>query len=113
MNRKAQLFCAWCGPIFALLFIVGGVLIAKMIPPFLNSADPPDEFGRKVIEHLSEVRIGSLIMKMVRPSGSNMSGHGGADTPPRRHTPGELCAYVITGEAADLCHFANQARMAA
>jgi hypothetical protein len=64
MNRKAQLICTWSGPIFAFLFVIGGVLIGKMIPPILDSADPSAEFGRKVTEHLAEVRIGSFIIMM-------------------------------------------------
>jgi hypothetical protein len=62
LNRKAQLFCAWCGVAFTVLFALGGALVGRWIPPFLNPADAPEELVRKVIEHLLQVRIGAVLI---------------------------------------------------
>jgi len=33
MNRRIQLVCAWCGPVFLVLFGIGLVPLAGFVPP--------------------------------------------------------------------------------
>jgi hypothetical protein len=62
MFRKSMLFCAWCGIAAIVLFIIGGVALGGMLPPLLSANDPPEEFVRKISEHLFAIRIGSILL---------------------------------------------------
>jgi len=39
MNTRQQFFCAWCGPIFMVMFGLGFVVFAKFLPPLPPSMD--------------------------------------------------------------------------
>lgn len=62
--RKSMVFCAWCGFLAIILFIIGGVFLGGMIPPLLRANDPAVEVVRKVSEHLMSIRIGSVFLMM-------------------------------------------------
>jgi hypothetical protein len=62
LYRKTIIFCAWSGFAAIVLFIIGGVILGGMIPPLLRAYDSPDEVVRKVTEHLTSIRIGSVFM---------------------------------------------------
>jgi len=62
--RKSILFCAWSGLAAVVLFIIGGVILGEMLPPLLRANDPPEEFVRKVTEHLLSIQIGSVILML-------------------------------------------------
>ena len=60
--RPALKFCAWSGVVAVILFIIGGVVLGGMIPPLLAPDDAPEEFVRKVSEHLLAIRVGSVFL---------------------------------------------------
>jgi hypothetical protein len=60
--RPALRICGWSGIVAVLLFIVGGVVLGGMIPPLLAPDDAPEEFVRKVSDHLLSIRIGSVFL---------------------------------------------------
>lgn len=60
--KRSLAFCAWSGIMATVLFIIGGVLLGGMIPPLLAPDDPPEEFVRKVSEHLLAIRVGSVFL---------------------------------------------------
>lgn len=62
MFRRSVIICAWSGLIAVILFVIGGVILGEMLPPLLRANDPPEEFVRKVTEHLLSIRIGSVIL---------------------------------------------------
>lgn len=76
-NRTAQLVCAWCGPAFTVLFALGGVIIGRLIPPFLHPSDSAEVFVTKVVDHLLSARIGAFIMMfavcLMAPWGAGMA----------------------------------------
>ena len=76
-HRRAQWLCAWCGPAFTFLFAIGGALIGRMIPPFLDPADSSEVFVSKIVDHLLQVRIGAFIMMLsvcfMAPWGAGMA----------------------------------------
>ncbi|MCW3013491.1 MAG: lipoprotein [Solirubrobacterales bacterium] len=62
MNVKVQTACAWCGPLFALVFF-GGMLLAGLIPPLSpgRSADQVAAFWR---DDPDVKRVGLVVMMM-------------------------------------------------
>ncbi|MDO8312040.1 MAG: hypothetical protein Q7T25_08880, partial [Sideroxyarcus sp.] len=62
--RKSIVFCAWSGFAAIALFVIGGVILGEMLPPLLRANDSPEEFVRKVTEHLLSIQIGSVILML-------------------------------------------------
>lgn len=62
MNRRAQLIAAWCGPACMLLFGIGGVLLARYIPPRIEPHDSPATVAAVYQEHTDSIRLGLLLM---------------------------------------------------
>jgi hypothetical protein len=60
--RKSMVFCAWSGFAAIILFIIGGVFLGGMLPPLLRANDSPAEMVRKVSEHLTAIRVGSVFL---------------------------------------------------
>jgi len=77
VNRRAQLICAWCGPLCALLFLVGAVFLGQFVPPLVAPGDTAAEVARKFAEHTDQIRIGALItiisMSLVGPWGVSVA----------------------------------------
>jgi hypothetical protein len=77
VNRKAQLICAWCGPLCALLFALGAVFLGRFIPPLVAPGDSAHEVARKFAEHTDQIRIGALVtiisMSLVGPWGVSIA----------------------------------------
>jgi hypothetical protein len=40
------------------------MVLGEMLPPLLHANDPPEEFVRKVTEHLMSIRIGSVLLML-------------------------------------------------
>ncbi|GAB3370937.1 hypothetical protein NCG89_04895 [Spongiibacter taiwanensis] len=60
--EKAMRFCAWSGIFAIIFFILGGMVLGGMLPPLLNANDSPDIFVSKVTEHLTSIRVGSVVL---------------------------------------------------
>ena len=60
MNTKAQLFCAWCGIGFLVLFTVGWWFIAGYIPP-ISPAMSANEVAAFYQENTGLIRLGMVI----------------------------------------------------
>ena len=61
MNRRIQLACAWCGPMFLLLFGIGLVPLAGFLPPPAAN-DTPADVVRLYSEHHTRVQAGLTLM---------------------------------------------------
>jgi hypothetical protein len=61
MNRRIQLVCAWCGPVFLLLFGIGLVPLAGFVPPPAAN-DTPQQVVRLYTEHHVRVQAGLSLM---------------------------------------------------
>ena len=59
MNYRSQLLCAWSGPVYALLFVIG-LLMAGFVPP-PSPALSPAELSDIYVERTNQIRIGMLI----------------------------------------------------
>ena len=60
MNTKAQLFCAWCGVGFLVLFSIGWWFIAGYIPP-MSPAMSANEVAAFYQENTGLIRLGMVI----------------------------------------------------
>ena len=61
MNRRIQLVCAWCGPVFLVLFAIGLVPLAGFLPPPAAN-DTPQQVVRLYTEHHTRVQAGLSLM---------------------------------------------------
>lgn len=61
MNRRIQLVCAWCGPVFLVLFGIGLVPLAGFLPPPAAN-DTPQEVVKLYAEHHVRVQAGLSLM---------------------------------------------------
>jgi hypothetical protein len=61
MNRRVQLACAWCGPIFIVLFAIGLVPLAGFVPPPAAN-DTADEVVKLYTEHHDRLQAGLSMM---------------------------------------------------
>lgn len=61
MNRRIQLACAWCGPVFLVLFGVGLVPLAGFVPPPAAN-DTADQVVKLYSEHHTRVQAGLSLM---------------------------------------------------
>ena len=73
MNRRAQLIMCWMGPLCALLFAIGAVILGGFIPPRWNPSDSALKVAQTYAEHTDQIRFGALItiisMSLVAPWG--------------------------------------------
>jgi hypothetical protein len=60
VNAKAQRLCAWCGPIWIVLFFVGFWVIAGFIPP-PHPGSSADEVAAFFRTHANPIRAGLLV----------------------------------------------------
>jgi len=61
MNRRAQLACAWCGPLFLLFFGVGMVPLAGFVPPPAAN-DTARQIVRLYTSHHDRRQAGLVLM---------------------------------------------------
>jgi hypothetical protein len=61
MNRRIQLACIWCGPVFLVLFGIGLWPLAGFLPPPAANATPA-EVVRLYSEHHTRVQAGLTLM---------------------------------------------------
>ena len=61
MNRRIQLVCAWCGPVFLVLFGIGLVALAGFVPPPAAN-DTAQEVVKLYAEHRVKVQAGLALM---------------------------------------------------
>lgn len=65
IDRRLQLLCAWCGPLFLLLFLLG-FLVAGLIPP-PSPSDDTIQIAAFYREHADRLRVGLLIAMIATP----------------------------------------------
>lgn len=61
MNRRIQLACAWCGPVFLVLFGIGLVPLAGFVPPPAAN-DSAQQVARLYSEHHTRLQAGLSLM---------------------------------------------------
>jgi hypothetical protein len=66
MERRIQLLCAWCGPTFLLLFLVGFWLVAGLVPP-PSATDTATQIAAFYRDNVDQLRIGLLILLIGAP----------------------------------------------
>lgn len=60
MRRRTELFCAWGGIVFAVLFFLGFLVIAQFVPP-LSPNDTADQTAAIYRDHTNAIRTGLLL----------------------------------------------------
>jgi hypothetical protein len=63
MDRRIALACAWCGPVFLILFVVGFWFVAGVVPP-PKPSDSAVQIASFYRDHTDRIRIG-MLMAMV------------------------------------------------
>ncbi len=66
MDRRVQLVCAWCGPAFLLLFLVGFWLVAGLVPP-PSASDSAREIASFYRANTDQLRVGLLLLLIGAP----------------------------------------------
>jgi hypothetical protein len=66
MDRRIQLLCAWCGPLFGGLFLLGFWVIAGLIPP-PSAADGATAIAAFYRDNAGHLRPGLLIAMIAAP----------------------------------------------
>lgn len=66
MDRRIQLACAWCGPAFLLLFLVGFWIVAGLVPPPAAS-DSARQIAAFYRENTDQLRAGLLLLLIGAP----------------------------------------------
>lgn len=61
MNRRAQLACLAGGPLLALSFLVGSILIGRFLPPFVAPGDSAQMVAQLYVQRADFVRAGAFI----------------------------------------------------
>jgi hypothetical protein len=61
MNRKMQLMCAWCGPVFLATLAIGYGLAAHFIPP-PSAHDSAQQVARIFSDRTNWTRAGMLLI---------------------------------------------------
>jgi hypothetical protein len=96
MNRRAQLICAWCGPVVGVTFLIGAVLLARFIPPYVRPHYSAVRTAALFAEHASRIRLGAFIscisMSLVAPWGVSIAAQ-------IRRTEGDFPVLTYTGLA--------------
>jgi hypothetical protein len=77
MNRRAQLICAWTGPVLAVLFLIGAVLLGRFIPPWVRPHYSADKVARIFAQHHARILAGAFVsiisMSLVAPWGVSIA----------------------------------------
>jgi hypothetical protein len=77
MNRRTQLIATWCGPLCAVLFIIGGVLLGRFIPPYVRPHYSAAHTAAIFAKHAARIRLGAFIacisMSLVGPWGCTIA----------------------------------------
>ncbi|MEV8546459.1 hypothetical protein [Streptomyces sp. NPDC051572] len=60
MNARAQRLCAWCGPLWIVVFFIGFWVIAGFIPP-PSPADSAEQVAAAFRENTDSIRLGLLL----------------------------------------------------
>lgn len=68
-NTRLLRICTWCGPVFALLFAIGFVLLAGFLPP-PSPNDSASEIAALYQDDLDAIRIGTVVMMLAVPFGA-------------------------------------------
>jgi hypothetical protein len=66
MDRRIQLACAWCGPAFLLLFLVGFWIVAGLVPP-PSATDSARQIAAFYRENTDQLRVGLLLLLIGAP----------------------------------------------
>ena len=77
MNRRAQLICAWTGPLLAVLFAIGAVLLGRFIPPWVRPHYSAQKVAHIFALHHGRILAGAFItiisMSLVAPWGVSIA----------------------------------------
>lgn len=77
MNRRAQLVCAWSGPLLAVLFLIGAVLLGHFIPPWVRPHYSAEHVWRIYAQHHTRILLGAFVsiisMSLVAPWGVSIA----------------------------------------
>lgn len=63
MDRRVALVCAWCGPVFLVLFVVGIWFVAGLVPP-PKPSDNAAQIAAFYRDNTDRIRVG-MLMSMV------------------------------------------------
>ncbi|HWX87668.1 MAG TPA: DUF4386 family protein, partial [Solirubrobacteraceae bacterium] len=66
MDRRVQLLCAWCGPAFLLLFLLGFWVIAGLVPP-PSANDTASQIADFYRANADQLRVGLLLLLIGAP----------------------------------------------
>jgi Domain of unknown function (DUF4386) len=66
MDRRIQLLCAWCGPAFLLLFLIGFWVIAGLVPP-PSAGDSATQIAYFYRANADQLRVGMLLLLIGAP----------------------------------------------
>jgi hypothetical protein len=66
MDRRIQLLCAWCGPAFLLLFLLGFWVIAGLVPP-PSANDSALQIAAFYRDNADQLRVGLLLLLIAAP----------------------------------------------
>jgi hypothetical protein len=61
MNRVAQYFCIWCGPLMILLFLIGSVWLGRFFPPAIHPRWSAARVAQFYFHHVDRIRIGLMV----------------------------------------------------
>lgn len=61
MSRTSQLMVAWSGPVMIVIFIIGGCILARYLPPQWAPSDSPERVAQIYVDHLMSIRIGLVL----------------------------------------------------
>lgn len=77
MNRRAQLACAWCGPALGVLYFIGAMVMARVMPPWISADDTAQQVADMYVAHTDRIRIGMVLMiismALIGPWGVSMA----------------------------------------
>jgi hypothetical protein len=66
MDRRIQLLCAWCGPVFLTMFMVGFWLVAGLVPP-PSATDTAPQIASFYTSNTDQLRVGVLLLLIGAP----------------------------------------------
>jgi Domain of unknown function (DUF4386) len=66
MDRRIQLLCAWCGPAFLLLFLLGFWVIGGLVPP-PSAGDSARQIADFYRTNADQLRVGMLLLLIGAP----------------------------------------------
>jgi hypothetical protein len=66
MDRRIQLLCAWCGPVFLVLFLVGFWVVGGLVPP-PSATDSAAQIASFYRANADQLRVGLLLLLIAAP----------------------------------------------